>query len=383
VSTDTILVLNCGSSSIKFALYDALALPLPREPLWSGKMEGSGRDALQAVRALIEERTGGRLPAAIAHRVVHGGSRYTAPVRIDREVLAQLHSYIPLAPLHQPYALQAIEVLFAEAPQLPQIACFDTAFHRTLPRVEQIFPLPYGLWERGVRRYGFHGLSYEYMAIALPQRHGSVARGRTIVAHLGSGASLCAMRGLQSVATTMGFSALDGLMMGTRCGSIDAGVLLHLLQVERMELADVVQLLYRESGLLGVSGLSASPRDLLEAEATTPRARTAMDLYVRRIVREIGALAAVLGGLDMLAFTAGVGENSAEVRRRICADLEWLGVQLDDDANHAHAPTISTARSRVRVAVEPTNEEYVAALHALETVSDLGQLGETRDVIEA
>lgn len=383
MSTETVLVLNCGSSSIKFALYDALALPLPREPLWSGKVEGSGRDALQAVRALVEERTGHRLPAAIAHRVVHGGSRYTAPVRIDREVLAQLHSYIPLAPLHQPYALQAIEALFAEAPQLPQIACFDTAFHSTLAPVEQMFPLPHGLWERGVRRYGFHGLSYEYMAIALPQRHGPVARERTIVAHLGSGASLCAMRGLRSVATTMGFSALDGLMMGTRCGSIDAGVLLHLLQVERMDLPDVVQLLYRESGLLGVSGLSASPRDLLAAEATNPRAALALELYVRRIVREIGALAAVLGGLDMLAFTAGVGENSAEVRRRICADLAWLGVELDDDANHAHAPAISTARSRVRVAVEPTNEEYVAALHALETVRDRDHLGEICDVIEA
>ena len=383
-SHPAILVLNCGSSRNGSRSTSAIAAPLQREPLWSGKVEGSGRRRTPApVRALIAERTGGRLPAAIAHRVVHGGSRYTAPVRIDAEVLAQLHSYIPLAPLHQPYALQAIEVLLREAPQLPQVACFDTAFHRTLPRVEQMFPLPHGLWERGVRRYGFHGLSYEYMALALPERHGPAARGRTIVAHLGSGASLCAMRGLQSVATTMGFSALDGLMMGTRCGSIDAGVLLHLLEVERMDLADVVQLLYRESGLLGVSGLSASPRDLLDAEATTPRARTAMDLYVRRIVREIGALAAVLGGLDMLAFTAGVGENSAEVRRRICADLEWLGVELDDDVNQAHAPAISTARSRVRVAVEPTNEEYVAALHALETVHDLGHLGETCHVIEA
>jgi acetate kinase len=382
VSTEAILVLNCGSSTIKFALYEALT-PLPREPLWSGKVEGAGADALQAVRALVAERTGGRPPAAIAHRVVHGGTRYTAPVLIDGEVLAQLRSYIPMAPLHQPYALQAIELLLAQAPQLPQVACFDTAFHRTLPRVEQMFPLPHELWERGVRRYGFHGLSYEYMALALPQRHGPAARGRTIVAHLGSGASLCAMRDLRSAATTMGFSALDGLMMGTRCGSIDPGVLLHLLQVERMNVADVVQLLYRKSGLLGVSGLSASPRDLLDAEATTPRARTALDLYVRRIVREIGALAAVLGGLDMLAFTAGVGENSAEVRRRICAELEWLGVQLDDDANQAHAHTISAPRSRVLVAVEPTNEEYVAALHTLETVRQPAHLGETRHATEA
>ena len=383
MTDETILVLNCGSSSIKFALYDAHTAPLPREPLWSGKVEGAGHDALQAVLVLIEEQTGGRLPAAIAHRVVHGGTRYTAPVRIDRAVLAQLRSYIPLAPLHQPYALQAIELLLAQAPQVPQIACFDTAFHRTLPPVERMFPLPYDLWERGVQRYGFHGLSYEYMAIALPQRHGPVACGRTIVAHLGSGASLCAMRGLRSVATTMGFSALDGLMMGTRCGSIDAGVLLHLLQVEKLDAGQIVHLLYRESGLLGVSGVSSSPQHLLVVERTNPRARIALELYVRRIVREIGALTAVLGGLELLAFTAGVGENSAELRSRICADLAWLGVELDDGANHAHAHTISTARSRVRVVVEPTNEEYVAALHALETIHNPDHLRETCDVIEA
>ena len=193
----------------------------------------------------------------MAHRVVHGGDKYTAPVRVNRAVLEELRGYIPLAPLHQPFALQAIGILLAEAPELPQVACFDTAFHRTLPQVEQMLPLPRALWDRGIRRYGFHGLSYEYMAIALPQRHGSAAAGRTIVAHLGSGASLCAMRGLRSVATTMGFSALDGLMMGTRSGSIDPGVLLHLLQTEKMGVDQLAHLLYRESGLLGVSG---SPR---------------------------------------------------------------------------------------------------------------------------
>jgi acetate kinase len=283
-------------------------------------------------------------------------------------VVEDLKSLIPLAPLHQPFALQAIDVLLAEAPDLPQVACFDTAFHRTLPEVEQMLPLPHVLWERGVRRYGFHGLSYEYMTVALAERHGDAARGRTIVAHLGSGASLCAMRGLRSVATTMGFSALDGLMMGTRCGSLDPGVLLHLLQSEKLDVEQLVHLLYHESGLLGVSGMSASPKPLLEAEDANPRARMALELYVRRIVREIGALTSVLGGLDMLAFTAGVGEHSAVLRERICGSLDWLGVQLDDDANRDHAPTISGARGRVRVAVEPTNEEWIAASHALRVI---------------
>jgi acetate kinase len=227
-----------------------------------------------------------------------------------------------------------------------------------------MLPLTHGHWERGVRRYGFHGLSYEYMAIALAERHGDAARGRTIVAHLGSGASLCAMRGLESVATTMGFSALDGLMMGTRCGALDPGVLLYLMDSEKMSAGDVSRLLYRESGLLGVSGISSRAEILLEAESRDPRARAALELYVRRIVREIGALTAVLGGLDMLAFTAGVGEHSSVLRARIAQALGWLGIDLDDEANAVHAPTISRATSRVRVAVEPTNEEWIAACHA-------------------
>ena len=395
-----ILVLNCGSSSIKFALFDGDTEPLPRKPLWAGKVDGIGGDAkliqgraapiplvlgpanpyqaaLQYVRASVEEQTHARLPAAVAHRVVHGGSNYTAPVRVDKKVLAELKSYIPLAPLHQPYALEAIEILLAEAPQLPQIACFDTAFHRTLPEVEQMLPIPYAQWERGVRRYGFHGLSYEYMAIALAELHGDAARGRTIVAHLGSGASMCAMHGLQSMATTMGFSALDGLMMGTRCGSLDPGVILYLLENDKLDVKQLERLLYHESGLLGVSGISASPKDLLDVEVKDARARAALDLYVRRIVREIGALAAVLGGLDMLAFTAGVGEHSAVLRERICGALAWLGVRIDDDANRANASTISDARSRVRVAVEPTNEEWIAASHAVRELRK-GAHGTTR-----
>jgi acetate kinase len=384
------LVLNCGSSSIKFALFDPGLDPLPRVPMWSGRLEGIGSSsarlvegdalpvavaldaqqpyaaALQRVRSRVEQRTRGQLPAAVAHRVVHGGSKYGAPVRIDPAVLVDLREYVALAPLHQPYALQAIELLLVELPGVPQVACFDTAFHRTLPQVEQMLPLPHALWERGVRRYGFHGLSYEYMAIALAERHGEAARGRTIVAHLGSGASLCAMQGLESVATTMGFSALDGLMMGTRCGALDPGVLLHLMEVEGYDARRLSHLLYHESGLLGVSGLSPSPLPLLAAEATDARAHAALELYVRRVVREIGGLAAVLGGLDVLAFTAGVGEHSAPLRERICAALGWLGVQIDAAANQSNAATISSPGSRVRVAVEPTNEEWVMASHALD-----------------
>jgi acetate kinase len=372
--SEPILVLNCGSSSIKFALFDAAVQPLPRKPLWSGQVDGIGKDkpyaaALQEVRASVVRQTGGQPPAAIVHRVVHGGTKYSAPVRVDAAVLAELKRYIPLAPLHQPFALQAIEVLLTELPEMPQVACFDTAFHRTLAQVEQMLPLPYAHWERGVRRYGFHGLSYEYMSVALAERYGAAARGRTIVAHLGSGASLCAMRELRSVATTMGFSALEGLMMGTRCGSLDPGVLLYLLEAEKLGLRELTQLLYRESGLLGVSGLSASPKALLEAERTNPRAHAALELYVRRIVREIGALTAVLGGLDMLVFTAGVGEHSAVLRERICAALGWLGLELDPEANGVNASTISRAGSRVRVAVEPTNEEWIAASHALRVLS--------------
>ncbi|MGZ5122284.1 MAG: acetate/propionate family kinase [Burkholderiales bacterium] len=389
-----IVVLNCGSSSIKFALFDGQDQPLPRKPVWAGQVEGIGGDrpvlhtsdgrrvalelgneapygiALRQVRLLVERETGGHPPVALAHRVVHGGTQYATPVRVNAAVLADLKNLIPLAPLHQPYALQAIEILLADVPQLPQIACFDTAFHRTLPEVEQMLPLPVAQWERGIRRYGFHGLSYEYMSVALPERHGDVARARTIVAHLGSGASLCAMRELKSVATTMGFSALDGLMMGTRCGSLDAGVILHLLEHDKLSVRDLTQLLYKQSGLLGVSGLSSSAKALLEAEATHPGARAALDLYVRRIVREIGALTAVLGGLDMLAFTAGVGEHSPVLRERICRALAWLGLELDMDANRANAPTISRASSRVRIAVEATNEEWVAASHAVHAIRD-------------
>jgi acetate kinase len=361
-----LLVLNCGSSSIKFALYESVGGEIGRAAAWGGKIDRPpGRETFGELRSRIGKYLGRRPLAGVAHRVVHGGSKYSAPVLLDSGVLADLKGFIPLAPLHQPFALEAIAILLAEEPRLPQVACFDTAFHHTLPTVEKMLPLPRKAWERGVRRYGFHGLSYEYMSVALAERHGDAALGRTLVAHLGSGASLCAMHGLKSVATTMGFSALDGLMMNTRCGSLDPGVLLYYMQVENLGIDEVARVLYHESGLLGVSGISGDSQALLEVEDREPRAREALALYVRRIVRETGALAAVLGGLDMLAFTAGIGEHNATLRSRICEQLAWLGVQLDDAANERSAAIISAPSSRVRVVVEPTNEEWIAASHAL------------------
>jgi acetate kinase len=398
--TPLILVLNCGSSSIKFALFDAATDPLPRQPLWNGKVQGIGgpapdfgetgvapfaialdeahpyRAALTLILQRVDARLDGRRLAAVAHRVVHGGTRYFHPTRIDAGVLADLAGYVPLAPLHQPFALEAIEILLRESPELPQVACFDTGFHHTMPAVEQILPLPWDAWQRGLRRYGFHGLSYAFMATALAERHGDAARGRTIVAHLGSGASLCAMRELESVATTMGFSALDGLMMGTRTGALDPGALLYLMEIENLSLEQVGHLLYHRSGLLGLSGISAEPRVIVQHEGDDgepgERARLALALYVRRIVREIGALAAVLGGLDLLVFTAGVGEHNAFVRERVCRDLAFLGVALDEGRNAAHAPIVSADGSRVIVGVEPTNEEWIAARDAAAVLGGIG-----------
>lgn len=397
---DVVVVLNCGSSSIKFAVFDAAAEPPPRKPLWNGKVQGIGgpapdfgetgvapfaieldvaqpyRDALALIRERVVARLDGRRVVAVAHRVVHGGSRYFEPERIDAGVLVDLMGYIPLAPLHQPFALEAIEILLREFPDLPQVACFDTGFHHTVPDVERILPLDWEAWRQGLRRYGFHGLSYAYMAAALPERHGELARGRCVVAHLGSGASLCAMRELRSVATTMGFSALDGLMMGTRTGAIDPGALLYLMESGKLSPGELGKRLYHGSGLLGVSGVSSEPRVIVRHEQDDgeagERARLALALYVRRIVREIGALAAVLGGLDLLVFTAGVGEHNAFVRERICRDLAYLGIALDQGANATDAPIISTGDSRVRVGVEPTNEEWIAARDALSCLRGRG-----------
>ena len=388
--SDLVLVLNCGSSSIKFALFEVGEGPLGRRPAWNGKVDGITGAAptfgetgvspavvaldrerpYHAALTLIRERVAARLGeqrlVAVAHRVVHGGMKYFAPVRITAGVLADLKSYIPLAPLHQPFALEAVEAILTERPDLLQVACFDTAFHHTMPDVEKMLPLPYDAWERGIRRYGFHGLSYEFMSLALAERHGEAARGRTIVAHLGSGASLCGMQNLRSVATTMGFSALDGLMMGTRCGALDPGAVLYFMEIEKLSLEEVGQILYHRSGLLGVSGLSSDPRVLLQEEADRPQVKAALDLYVRRIVREIGALTAALGGLDMLVFTAGIGEHNAVLRDRICDGLAFLGVKLDATANERHEFVLSSSTSRVLVGMEPTNEEWVAAHYAVQ-----------------
>ena len=388
-----ILALNCGSSSIKFALFDARHAPLPRTPLWSGKVQGIGGQAprwddagqapepialdaehpnaaaLELILARTDARLRGQRLAAVAHRVVHGGPRHFTPTLVTQAVIDELRALIPLAPLHQPFPLKAMSLILARHPGVPQVACFDTAFHRTLAPVEQMFALPWSAWESGVRRYGFHGLSYAYMARALPERHGDAARGRTIVAHLGSGASLCAMQDLKSVATTMGFSALDGLMMGTRCGALDPGAVIYLMQGQNLTPGQVAGMLYHDSGLLGVSGVSSDPRELLPLEAGNERVRLALQLYVQRIVREIGALAAVLGGLDMLIFTAGIGEHHDVLRARICERLGWLGMALDPAANAAHAPVISGSGNRVTVGVEPTNEEWMAASQAAELLA--------------
>lgn len=379
-----IVVLNCGSSSIKFALFDAATAGLERTPAWRGKVDGiashapafsgDGVDtvsltldstkpyaaALGYLRERISAWLDGRRVVAVTHRVVHGGSKYFEPVRVDATVLADLKSYIPLAPLHQPFALEAIDALLTELPELPQIACFDTAFHQSMPVVEKMLPLPRSAWDEGLRRYGFHGLSYDYVAQVLGERYGDAARGRTIVAHLGSGASLCAMQNLRSVATTMGFSALDGLMMGTRCGALDPGALLYLMEIRKLSLERVAHMLYHESGLLGVSGVSSDSRILLQRQDELP-VQQALELYIRTIVRQVGALTATLEGLELLAFTAGIGEHQPPIRERICASLGFLGVVIDPAANAVNASVISAPSSKVKVVVEPTNEEWVAA----------------------
>lgn len=384
---DAILVLNAGSSSIKFSLFAArdaqLALVVGGqvsgiytapafvatdatgqqvgEQRWD--RAGFGHDpALAHIIDWIRARYGGdhRL-AAVGHRVTHGGSAYSAPVRLDSAVVARLETLIPLSPLHLPHNLAPIRALLARAPELPQVGCFDTAMHRTIPLLERMFALPWDLNEAGVRRYGFHGLSYEYIAGVLPQFDERAARGRTAVLHLGSGASLCALAAGRSVATTMGFTALDGLPMGTRCGALDPGVILYLMDQRGMDARAIETLLYTKSGLLGVSGISSDMRAL--HASGEPRAALAIDLFVHRIGRELGSLAAVLGGLDAIVFTAGIGEHDAIVRAGVCRHAAWLGVELDARANDAGGPRISTASSRTAAWVIPTNEELVIARH--------------------
>ncbi len=385
--SDSILVLNAGSSSVKFSTYDVTG-PVPalvthgeverigQSPRLRLRSVGDGAvetralpadtDHARAIDGLLERHPVGGL-RAVGHRVVHGGTRFTAPVRVDAEVLAGLEALVPLAPLHQPHNLAPMRVLLGRAPALPQVACFDTAFHRTQPEVAQAYAVPRWLVERGVRRYGFHGLSYESIASRLPEVDAEAAAGRTVVLHLGNGASLCALQGGRSVATTMGFTALEGLPMGTRCGSLDPGVVLFLVDQLGLDVRAVEHLLYHESGLLGLSGFASDMR-ALEA-CGTPEADFAIEVFCHRIVREIGAAAAVLGGLDALVFTAGIGENSVRVRRHVGEALAWLGLQFDADANAAGGPCISRPDSRVRAWVLRTDEEAVIARHTLEQLS--------------
>ena len=385
---DAILTLNAGSSSIKFALFAGRKLPAPT-PALSGQIDGIGahahlkakdatgaplddldlpldkdaphRAALAFLVDWLHRRESGWHIVAVGHRVVHGATQYSEPVRVDDGVLATLKSFIPLAPLHQPHNVAGMEAMAGELKGVPQIACFDTAFHRTQPPLAQMFALPRRLAAEGVRRYGFHGLSYEYIAEVLPQHLDHRAEGKVIVAHLGNGASLCAMEARESRATSMGFSAIDGLMMGTRTGSLDPGVLLYLMEHHGMDARAIEKLLYKESGLLGVSGISQDMRELLAR--SEPEAREAVDLFCYRLVREVGALAAVLGGLDAIVFTGGIGEHAAPVRARVCAALAWLGLDFDAPANAAGATCISRPDSRMAALVLPTNEEWMIARH--------------------
>jgi acetate kinase len=303
----------------------------------------------------------------VGHRVVHGGADYAAPVRLDAATVDKLHKLVPLAPLHQPHNLAPIRELLARAPDLPQVACFDTAMHRSNPPLAQMFALPQELSDAGVRRYGFHGLSYEYIASVLPRHDERAARGRTVVLHLGNGASMCALLAGRSIASTMGFTAVDGLPMGTRCGAIDPGVILYLMDERGMDARAVEKLIYSQSGLLGVSGVSSDMRVLLDS--AEPRAKLAIDLFVYRIGRELGSLAAALGGLDAIVFTAGIGERAAPIRERVCKDAAWLGVEIDATANTQHGPRISTAASRTAAWVMPTNEELMIARHTRDLIA--------------
>lgn len=384
---DYALVLNAGSSSLKFCVYAR-----PQANDWHlesrGQVEGIGawprifaRDAdgrtlidqtpstpvddgagaLEALAVWLRSMYGGGRVLGVGHRVVHGGARYTGPVIVTGQVLAELHGLIPLAPLHQPHNLAAIEAVSERLPGTPQVACFDTSFHRTQSTLAELIALPDEICQAGVRRYGFHGLSYEYIATALPRMAADIARARVIVAHLGNGASLCALRDGKSVDSSLGFTALDGLCMGTRPGGVDPGVILYLFQNLKLSAPEVETILYKKSGLLAISGVSSDMRDLLASSEA--KARLAVDYFVYRAAKEIGALAAVLGGIDGLVFTAGIGENSAEIRRRICESSAWLGIKLDAEANARNALRISVAESRVSVWVIPTNEELMIARH--------------------
>jgi acetate kinase len=384
--TQVLLTLNAGSSSLKFAVFDRETLSETAQisgkftgiggapaftardetgaPLDNAELETINADAdhEQLIARLfdwLEQHLGQMSLEAVGHRVVHGGRNFSVPTFINDEVLQELELLSPLAPLHQPHNLAAIRAVAKWRPGLPQIACFDTSFHRTQSRTAQLFALPRALSDEGVVRYGFHGLSYDYIAGVLPQYLGDRADGRVIVAHLGNGASMCAMHDRKSVATSMGFTALDGLMMGRRCGTLDPGVVLYLMQAKGMDATEIENLLYRKSGLLGVSGFSNNMQVLQQSD--DPHASEAIDLYCFRAASILAGLVPSIGGLDALVFTAGIGENSALVRKNICDRLAWLGLELDSAENARDAACISQPQSRVKVLVLPTNEEAVVA----------------------
>jgi acetate kinase len=390
---DTIAVVNAGSSSLKFSLFGVRGDEL--EPTVRGQAEGlytapqfaakdaAGRvleekswgdgvalghdGALDHLLAFMRGQLANHRLVGVGHRVVHGGLDYSLPMRVDESVLARLETFIPLAPLHQPHNLRAIRGLAARSPQLPQVACFDTAFHRAQPGLAQAFALPKTITDRGVRRYGFHGLSYEYIAGVLGRHDARAAGGKSVVLHLGNGASMCAIADGRSVATTMGFTAADGLPMGTRSGSLDPGVMLYLMDELAMDARSIETLIYQQSGLLGVSGISSDMRTL--ETSADPAAKAAIDLFVYRIGRELGSLAGALRGLDAIVFTAGIGEHSASLRERVCRDAAWLGVDLDQRANEANGPRISTAASRVTAWAIPTDEELMIARHTRDVLA--------------
>ena len=381
-----LLAINAGSSSIKFSLlagHTAATLT----SIAKGAIDGIGTaphfhardsngmqvaehrwandashdDLLAHLMAWIEAHLGENRLTAAGHRITHGGLSHHAPRLVTPAVMAELQALTPLAPMHQPHNLAPIATLAALHPGLPQVACFDTAFHATNARVSRLYGLPVALADEGVLRFGFHGLSYEYIAAELPRFAPKAGSGRVIIAHLGSGASMCALVGGRSVASSMGFSALDGLLMGSHCGALDPGVLLYLLREKRLRVDEIEALLYQQSGLLGTSGISNDVRDLLASE--DPHAREAIDLFVYRAVREIGSLAAAAGGLDTLVFTAGIGEHAAQIRERICAQSAWLGIVLAPAANDAGGPCISAADSPVSVWIIPTDEALMVARH--------------------
>jgi acetate kinase len=385
--SDAIVVLNAGSSSIKFSLFalraDRLELTqrgqiealytAPRfiaedasgkvkaEQSWAEGVKLGHAGALDHLVVHLRASLSGARLVGVGHRVVHGGLEFGRPVRVTAQVLQALEKFVPLAPLHQPHNLAPIGLLLERLPELPQVACFDTSFHRSNPEIAQMFALPAELHAQGVRRYGFHGLSYEYIASVLPDFDARAASGRTVVLHLGNGSSMCAVQAGKSVASTMGFTAVDGLPMGTRCGAIDPGVILYLMDQRGMDARAIEKLIYNQSGLLGVSGISSDMRALLASE--DPRAQLAIDLYVYRIRREMGSLAAALGGLDAIVFTAGIGEHASAVRERVCRDAAWLGVELDATANAKAGPRISAVNSRISAWAIPTNEELMIAQH--------------------